>query len=531
MDSNNIKDRPNPFLLNSNKNVLDINALKEKMAATKKKLASLRGENENKQSEVEPIENKLQSNNLTIIEPKSEEKNHPFTLSANVRYHEEEKERLKQKNTKLNQLEQKKKEFKPKDVYFDKRIKMSHNERPKKALVFLEPGELSKRSMEYEEKIKQLINENEKKNQKLDPNASVRKKYSLSSIPEIEWWDEPFTRASVATIEFGPDGRPIKKPVIQAIQNEINQPPVIKEKITWPELLQVINFQLINNLIHHPILASPPCEPPPPPPQPLMLTKEEQKKIRRQRRKIMIEERREEVLVGLRPAEKGRVRIANMMKVYGEAITDPTIIEKKVRDEMAARIARHNARNQERKLNPEQRKLKEKNKLIEDTSLSSKVAVFKIWTLINSKIRFKVDIEANKNLLTGRILLSSEFVLVIVEGGPKSIIRYKKILLNRIHWKDPPPPPKVQIKPEIETESNKETKTQNYIFGKDIAPEENECYLVWEGDVKSRTWQNFRFESSTNRPPRETLDSIGVAHYWDSAKNFVPPLQIKDEDS
>jgi len=43
------------------------------------------------------------------------------------------------------------------------------------------------------------------------------------------------------------------------------------------------------------------------------------------------------------------VRIANMMRVLGaQAVQDPTQIEKKVREEMAAREARHKARNEAR---------------------------------------------------------------------------------------------------------------------------------------------------------------------------------------
>lgn len=74
-----------------------------------------------------------------------------------------------------------------------------------------------------------------------------------------------------------------------------------------------------------------------------------------------------------------RVRLANMQRVYGvDAMMDPTKIETIVIQECAERKARHEARNQERKLTPQQKKEKKKQKLLADRQNELTVCVFKV---------------------------------------------------------------------------------------------------------------------------------------------------------
>ncbi len=121
-------------------------------------------------------------------------------------------------------------------------------------------------------------------------------------------------------------------------------------------------------------------------PMPLKLTKAEQKKMRRRARAEKQREQQERVLLGLDPAPKNRMKISNMMKVLTtEAVQDPTQIEKMVRAEMEERAKAHDARNQERKLTPEQARLKKLKKLKEDTSLITHVALFRVTNLSDER--------------------------------------------------------------------------------------------------------------------------------------------------
>lgn len=217
-------------------------------------------------------------------------------------------------------------------------------------------------------------------------------------------------------------------------------------------------------------------------------------------------------------------------------------MEKRVLDEKNAREKRHFERNQERKLTPEARKEKEMAKLKEDTSLSSQVAVFRVLSLANGKNRFKLDKITKKNFLSGVAVYSLDFVVVIVEGGPKAIARFTKKMLHKIPWKQAIVPTsngdlKVEAasidqkpsSPALPSSSNASNPSQHNsnnsdrIYGKPIDPESNECHLVWQGEVLKRTFTDFRFVTPKGLNARSYLDSLAVAHYYDSAKSYVPP--------
>jgi len=38
-------------------------------------------------------------------------------------------------------------------------------------------------------------------------------------------------------------------------------------------------------------------------------------------------------------------------------------------------------------------------------------------------------------VLVGVALLAPNFAVVVVEGGPKAVLRFKKLMLRRIDWK------------------------------------------------------------------------------------------------
>ncbi|KAI7880381.1 PRP3-domain-containing protein [Lichtheimia hyalospora FSU 10163] len=358
-------------------------------------------------------------------------------------------------------------------------VKSAKPIRKPRALRFVEPGKFveqanKERAKIQMEKLKQSIAENVKK-------AGVQVEMDISDKalkreppPLVEWWDAPF--------------------LPNKTYEDMNESPVNPDELN----------QLITIYVHHPIPIKPPNEANgPPTSRSLMLTKKEQKKLRRQRRQELQKEKQDKIRLGLLPPDPPKVKISNLMQVLGnEAIQDPTKIEAKVRKEMEQRQKQHELANAQRKLTPEEKKAKTMNKLNEDKKMSNEVAVFKVVNCAHPKLRYKIEVNAQQYQLTGMVIINPKCHLVIVEGGPKSMKAYKKLMLRRIDWNDMPPPKHGELPPQARMEPN----------------QENKCFLVWEGQVKTKTFRKFtwrKFESE--KMARDQLSKWHVEHYWDAA--------------
>lgn len=84
------------------------------------------------------------------------------------------------------------------------------------------------------------------------------------------------------------------------------------------------------------------------------------------------------------------------------------------------------------------------------------VCTFRVKSLSNPAKRFKVETNAKQYYLTGCIVMYEDINVIVVEGGPKNLKKYRQLMLNRIKWNE---------------ESYKD---------KDGAEVENSCSLVWE---------------------------------------------------
>ena len=105
---------------------------------------------------------------------------------------------------------------------------------------------------------------------------------------------------------------------------------------------------------------------------------------------------------------------------------------------------------------------------------------------------------AKQSYLTGCALIHRKNSLVVVEGGPKGIKRYKNLMLNRIKWNEDS-----QI---LET-----SETSN-----------NACYLVWEGVVKEPAFKEFTFKQCEMEVDAKLyLQEHGVEYYWKYSKEFI----------
>eukprot|EP01098_Paradermamoeba_levis_P000751 TRINITY_DN1087_c0_g1_i1.p1 TRINITY_DN1087_c0_g1~~TRINITY_DN1087_c0_g1_i1.p1 ORF type:complete len:475 (+),score=168.83 TRINITY_DN1087_c0_g1_i1:153-1427(+) len=383
-----------------------------------------------------------------------------------------------------------------KNKFYDPRVPLPKVSRTKRTFQFVEPGTFVRKAERIRTQAmkttfsKMLEKQNEEENVGgEDPNSLIqtlqqeRLKRPKDPIPDVEWWDIPFLQNGTYYT-----GEPEEDREEGLIGEEIVKKLLKEEKITL--------------YVEHPVLTKPPNQPALPPVLPLMLTPAERKKLRKRKRMEVHREKQQRILLGLEPPPPPKLKISNFMQVLGkEAVADPTQIEAEVRRQMAQRIANHEQRNQERKLTPEERKAKKMKKLFEDASKQIAVALFRVEDLSNGKFRYKVDVNAQENHLSGCVILYSNANLVLVEGGPKSIKRFKKLMLQRIKWN--------------EDEDDDDDENQK--------KKKNQCHLVWEGNVMRPSFKGFRMEQCLSEAlARKFMKERGVEHYWDFVVNFKP---------
>lgn len=292
----------------------------------------------------------------------------------------------------------------------------------------------------------------------------------LEPIPAVEWWDQQF------------------------VNNQDYDQPVEG------------GGKAITNLIHVPVVLKPVSEDRAPPPMPIMLTVKERKRIKKIKKEEKKAEIQDKIRLGLMAPPEPKMRLSNMMRVLGtDAIMEPSAMEAKVRKQMADRQTAHEAHNAAMKLTPEQKKAKKHKKLTEDTSREVHVAVFRAGDLQDVGRRFKVDIHAQQYQMTGTAVLYGNCNVVVIEGGPKGIKKYIRLMMHRIQWV-----------PEGMNEGDVEEQEEEDEDGNLIRKVYKKCALVWQGTVAKRTFKQFRFEiCRSEKTARQIFVNRGVPHYWD----------------
>ncbi|KAL1505948.1 hypothetical protein ABEB36_005391 [Hypothenemus hampei] len=367
--------------------------------------------------------------------------------------------------------------------FIDPRIGLKPSVRNKRALRFHEPGKFQQlaerlRMKAQLEKLQNEISQIAKKTgiSSATKLALIAKSEGTSEdVPEMEWWDSVILHDNLETL---------------------NQ----QGKIA-------IKHDSINNLVEHPTQIRCPTDPIKPVYMPVFLTKKERKKLRRQNRREMWKEEQEKIRLGLEPPPEPKLRISNLMRALGtEAVQDPTKIEAHVREQMAKRQKAHEDANAARKLTAEQKRDKKIKKLKEDTSLGVKVAVFRVLHLHElAAKKFKVETNAKQLYMTGCVVLYPDCCVVVVEGGPKQMKKYKRLMLNRIKWEE------------------------DVVKDPDGNEVPNKCVLVWEGTTKQRNFGEVKFKvCPTERLAREHFKKHRVEHYWDLAYSGAVLEQSSD---
>jgi U4/U6 small nuclear ribonucleoprotein PRP3 len=342
--------------------------------------------------------------------------------------------------------------------FFDRKIASVSRQKERIGLKFVEKGSIVKKAEEARAKaqieaLKEQLELAKKKSGiqdelELVPNECIP---TNTSAVKVEWWD------------------------VQFLSNNDYSSETVYDQVT--------------DLVQHPALIEPEGESHVPPKM-LMLTLQERKKARRLRRLQAQKDKQEKISLGLLPPEQPKAKISNMMNIFGkQAISDPTKIEQIVQDQIKGRLEAHLKHNEDAKLTKEEKRDKMIKKYKEDTSNGVSVAVFKVVDLSNPSHKFKVEMNAKQNYLTGICVLNSGCNLVIVEGGPKGVQRYKNLMLRRIEWSNEDSP-------------------------------ENRCHLLWEGQVAEPCFSSFDIFTYTTEEKVKQALGASFLHFWDTAKSI-----------
>lgn len=299
-------------------------------------------------------------------------------------------------------------------------------------------------------------------------------RYVPAVPPKCEWWDEPFITR--------------------------------REYLFTHQLVgEHIRHDDITGYVQHPVLEE--HDEHSAPPQ-LRLTRKEQRRLRRNARVEQRKDVQDRVTLGLLPAPKPKVRLLNLPAVLAnELVADPTLVEARVRQDIADRAASHERTNAERLaeaalMRPARNESKHQKQL-EQRGIHA--AAFRINTLDNPKHSFKVGACAGKWQLVGICVTAPTFVLVVVEGTEKGVVEFGKAM-GRIRWTEAP--------------YNRDENHQ-VVEGVNNAPEyaTNRCTPVWHGTVDRFHFQRWLRATCGDEPAAVAeLRRFHYDHLWKQAR-------------
>jgi U4/U6 small nuclear ribonucleoprotein PRP3 len=413
----------------------------------------------------------------------------------------------REKEARLKKILGLKKEGGSEQSWHDNSLKAAvRYERPKrKTFRFFEEGTIVKQEQKLVKKIQEkalgIDKEKEKKGKKEEETKKQQeqkeekpedvgvkkiepKVLRREPIPDVEWWDMPFLREI--------DG----------------------QKKAYTE----VNVEKITPYIEHPIPIKITTEKEAPEAPMMHLTPKERKKLRRLKRQERTQEIRDKIKMGILQPPPPKVKMSNLMRVLGdEAIADPSTVERKVRAQVEQRRKEHEQRNEARKLPADERKQKKKQKWMAEQEPTTQVLVFKIKDLSNKRHLFKIDMNAQQFHLTGCCITCPGVAnIVIIEGGPRAVKRYRKLMMRRIKWDED--------KGKDDDDDADSDDDENV-----TAPKlHDHCVLIWEGVVKQRNFKGWKVTHARSEiEARKSLGDRGSEHYWEMlARHRDPRLDI-----
>ncbi|MES1902144.1 MAG: U4/U6 small nuclear ribonucleoprotein Prp3, partial [Paramarteilia canceri] len=402
------------------------------------------------------------------------------TLQANKRMAKQEEFKSNEKESKLQ-----KKSIDSSLSYVDSSIVEKPFERDYKPIKFIDHESVLKFADEREKKFK--LNELNRKiaeaAKKTGIASSARANYydykseDNSKTPQLEWWDVYLLSV------------PGQKYDLNYLSN-------LKIK----EDMQLNN---ITNLIQHPIELRPQNLGNENVAAPIYLTKQEQKKIRRNKRSEILLEEQEKIKLGLIEPPPPKVKMSNLMSVLtDDAIQDPTKMEKFVKEQARLRLLKHQTENERKKLSKKERSLKKLQKLEKESKQSSiNVAIFAFKHLKDRSWCFKIEQNAIQMMLTGICGVTEHCAVLVVEGAPRLIRKYKHLIQDRIDF------------------DGYKSNSKSFVDSqKENLPQKKNCNFIWEGIVTRRAFDTFSFVPfHSEMAAREVFRKASVEHYWDQS--------------
>lgn len=279
----------------------------------------------------------------------------------------------------------------------------------KRDLNFIEPGKYIAKAEEMREQLRLAREQDLKlldlKAKGLLPDLGKGENlYQPQEPPSIEWWDQAY----LGDRNYNHVSEPERTKYM-----EISEENPVTHYIQFPIVPKIDGSKLELKLY---------------------LTKNELKKKRRVERLIKHKLEQENIRAGLLPPPPPKVKLKNLMQVLThELIKDPTALELKVRYEMEQRHNQHLLLNEERKLKPEEKSVKNEMKLKERLDKDGiHCSIFKVGKLSNP---YKVNVNASQLSIRGCCVITTDFTMVILEGDYKNIHKFENLLLNRIDWR------------------------------------------------------------------------------------------------
>ena len=315
---------------------------------------------------------------------------------------------------------------------------------------------------------------------------------SDEEVPNIEWWDKPIL------------GRQVLDDIV----------PKLAQKTVEPSAI----FIGITNLVEHPPLKKPPGPDLSDIQAPIFLTQKERKKLRRQNRKKQELEKQEKIKLGLLPKPEPKLKRSNLMYALGdEAITNPSLAERMVKEQEEKRLQAHIEHNESKKLTLEGKKAKKLRKVQEDLNATGTwVAIYRVHNLTVPAHRPKMISQNAKQLtMTGTIVLFKDINLVIVEGGPKQQRKFKHLMLDRLKWTEDP-----LDNSQLAIDETPTTNRTNLTYC---------CQVVWEGQVTKRAFSYIKIKQfEQEQEVRKYFRDFNVENYWDLAFKMSILESIED---
>ncbi|KAI3645897.1 hypothetical protein MP228_008825 [Amoeboaphelidium protococcarum] len=258
--------------------------------------------------------------------------------------------------------------------------------------------------------------------------------------------------------------------------------------------------------------------------QKIHLTRKEMRKARRLRRIEAEKERQLKVQLGLLPPVPQKLKMSSVMRLNAAGHLfvqgEPTAIELQVMQQVKERLEKHQRMNEERKLTQDQRRLKLVYKNSDDTNHGAVINVFVIFKdlSLHPKSRFKIKASAQDYHLSGLCLQCDGYALLVVEGGQRTLSKYRHVILNRLNW---------NIDQSLKDSDQTNTRKAE-VNGLDESTAQS-TLMLFEGEVAHPQFD--RFQMLECYLPSEVKSHLGeyYRHFWTLSQNikYISQHQIE----